>query len=136
MLEHHPLVPRRAFSRRSLDCMPVLTAVRGDSSCSAPRRSNLCVVLSSLSLHTPPRTASRAVFRIRQLTCPSLLQTLEELDEVFSMSTSRQVAYGLASPAYWFRRYILRQKVHRVPLHEYHPSEEKDRPTVEHREKV
>ncbi|BGP01880.1 Sugar transporter-domain containing protein [Rhodotorula toruloides] len=69
--------------------------------------------------------------------CPETKQfTLEELDEVFSMSTSRQVAYGLASPAYWFRRYVLRQKVHRVPLHEYHPSEEKDRPMVEHREKV
>ncbi|GJN92908.1 hypothetical protein Rhopal_005949-T1 [Rhodotorula paludigena] len=60
--------------------------------------------------------------------------TLEELDEVFSMSTLRQARYGLASPAYWFRKYILRQKVHRVALHHYHPSEEKDRAQVEHRE--
>lgn len=63
-----------------------------------------------------------------------LPQTLEELDEVFSMSTLRQARYGLASPAYWFRKYILRQKVHRVALHHYHPSEEKDRAQVEHRE--
>ncbi|GEM10318.1 MFS sugar transporter [Rhodotorula toruloides] len=68
--------------------------------------------------------------------CPETKQfTLEELDEVFSMSTSRHVAYGLTSPAYWFRRYILRQKVQRVPLHEWNPSEEKDRPMIEHREK-
>lgn len=64
------------------------------------------------------------------------MQTLEELDEVFSMSTKRQVSYGLASPAYWFRRYVLRQKVHRVPLHEWNPSEDKDRPMIEHHEKV
>ncbi|GAA5855034.1 hypothetical protein JCM9279_005730 [Rhodotorula babjevae] len=60
--------------------------------------------------------------------------TLEELDDVFSMSTARQARYGLASPAYWFRKYVLRQKVHRVALQHYHPSEEKDRAEVQHRE--
>ncbi|BGP18281.1 hypothetical protein JCM10213v2_006341 [Rhodosporidiobolus nylandii] len=71
------------------------------------------------------------------LFCPETKQfTLEELDEVFSMSTSRQIKYGLESPAYWTKRYLLRQKIHRTALHEYHPSEEKDKPEVEHREKV
>ncbi|TNY21256.1 sugar transporter-domain-containing protein [Rhodotorula diobovata] len=62
--------------------------------------------------------------------------TLEELDDVFSMSTARQARYGLQSPAYWFRRYILRQKVHRVGLQHFHPSEEKDKAEVQHRELV
>lgn len=44
--------------------------------------------------------------------------------------------YGLASPAYWFRRYVLRQNVHRTPLQDYHSSEDKDRPEIQHREKV
>ncbi|GAA5874477.1 hypothetical protein JCM8547_007372 [Rhodosporidiobolus lusitaniae] len=71
------------------------------------------------------------------LFCPETKRfTLEELDEVFSMSTKRQVEYGLASPAYWFKRYILRQNIHRVALHHYNPSEEKDKPDIEHREKV
>lgn len=61
-------------------------------------------------------------------------QTLEELDDVFSMSTARQARYGLESPAYWFRKYALRQKVHRVALQHYHPSEEKDKAEVQHRE--
>ncbi|GAA6033836.1 hypothetical protein JCM8097_000365 [Rhodosporidiobolus ruineniae] len=60
--------------------------------------------------------------------------TLEELDEVFSMSTKRQIAFGLSSPAYWWKRYVLRQKIHRTALHEWHPSEEKDKAEVEHRE--
>ncbi|BGP41910.1 hypothetical protein JCM10449v2_005905 [Rhodotorula kratochvilovae] len=60
--------------------------------------------------------------------------TLEELDDVFSMKTARQVRYGLASPAYWFRRYVLRQRVRRTALQHFHPSEEKDRAEVKHRE--
>ncbi|GAA6014407.1 hypothetical protein JCM10207_005450 [Rhodosporidiobolus poonsookiae] len=71
------------------------------------------------------------------LFCPETkLFTLEELDEVFSMSTGRMVSYGIASPKYWYKRYILRQKIHRVPLHHWHPSEEKDTGEIEHREKV
>lgn len=62
------------------------------------------------------------------------LQTLEELDEVFSMSTARQARYGLASPAFWFRKYILRQNIQRTALHHYHPSEHKDQAKMEHRE--
>ncbi|GJN92927.1 hypothetical protein Rhopal_005970-T1 [Rhodotorula paludigena] len=60
--------------------------------------------------------------------------TLEELDEVFSMSTARQARYGLASPAFWFRKYVLRQNIQRTALHHYHPSEHKDQPKMEHRE--
>ncbi|GAA6040116.1 hypothetical protein JCM8097_002035 [Rhodosporidiobolus ruineniae] len=71
------------------------------------------------------------------LFCPETKQyTLEELDQVFSMSTARMVAYGASSPAYWFKRYVLRQRIHRVALHNFHPSEEKDRGEFEHREKV
>ncbi|GAA5893884.1 hypothetical protein JCM6882_003119 [Rhodosporidiobolus microsporus] len=64
------------------------------------------------------------------------LRTLEELDEVFSMSTKRQVAYGLGSPAYWFKRYILRHDIQRSELSDFHPSEDKQPPRFEHREKV
>ncbi|GAA5825489.1 hypothetical protein JCM11251_007008 [Rhodosporidiobolus azoricus] len=69
------------------------------------------------------------------------LRTLEELDEVFSMSTKRQVAYGLSSPAYWFKKYILRQDIYRSELSpsshsDFHPHEEKSAPRIDHREKV
>ncbi|GAA5825491.1 hypothetical protein JCM11251_007009 [Rhodosporidiobolus azoricus] len=62
--------------------------------------------------------------------------TLEELDQVFSMSTARQIEYGLSSPAFWWKKYVLRQKIHRTALHHYNPSEEKDTATIEHREKA
>jgi len=78
-----------------------------------------------------------ALFFAVLLFCPETKQfTLEELDEVFSMSTRRQAAYGLATPWYQFQTVILRRKIHRTPLHEWNPSEEKDHPTISHKEKV
>ncbi len=77
------------------------------------------------------------LFCLVLLFCPETAAfTLEELDEVFSMSTRRQALYGLSSPVYAFRKYILRQKVNRIPLHEWHPSEEKNKPNVDHIEKA
>ncbi|POY76589.1 hypothetical protein BMF94_0178 [Rhodotorula taiwanensis] len=77
------------------------------------------------------------LFVLVLLFCPETkAYTLEELDDVFNMSTSRLMKYGLASPAYWFRRYVLRQNVHRTPLQDYNSSEDKDCPEIQHREKV
>jgi len=48
--------------------------------------------------------------------------SLEELDQVFSVPTSRQIAHGAKSPKYWFQKYILRKDVHMEPLYEIDPS--------------
>lgn len=45
--------------------------------------------------------------------------TLEELDQVFSVPTQKHAAYQLRQPAYWFRRYILRQDVQKERLYEF-----------------
>lgn len=83
----------------------------------------------------PARSA--ALFVLVLLFCPETKEyTLEELDDVFNLKTSRQMAYGIQSPGYWFRRYILRQNVRRPSLQDYNPSEDKDRPEIQHREKV
>ncbi|GAA5967327.1 hypothetical protein JCM3765_005602 [Sporobolomyces pararoseus] len=63
-------------------------------------------------------------------------RTLEELDEVFSMSTARLARYGLQTPVYQFKKTILRRDIKRTPLHNFDPSEEKDTPEIQHREKV
>ncbi|GAA6019822.1 hypothetical protein JCM11491_000284 [Sporobolomyces phaffii] len=63
-------------------------------------------------------------------------RSLEELDEVFSMSTARLARYGLQTPGHQFKRIVLRKDVKRSPLYNYDPSEEKDTPEIEHREKV
>ncbi|GAA5906707.1 sugar porter family MFS transporter [Sporobolomyces salmoneus] len=63
-------------------------------------------------------------------------RSLEELDEVFSMSTARLARYGLQTPAHQFKRVILRRDVKRPALYNYDPSEEKDTPEIQHREKV
>jgi len=77
------------------------------------------------------------LFFLVLLFCPETAAfTLEELDEVFSMSTRRQALYGLSSPMYAFRKHILRQKINRIPLHEYHPSEEKNVANISHIEKA
>lgn len=62
--------------------------------------------------------------------------TLEELDEVFSMSTRRLALFGLSTPWYHFQRVVLRRKIHRTPLYEWNPLEEKDKPTISHHEKA
>ncbi|BGP56301.1 hypothetical protein JCM8202v2_003916 [Rhodotorula sphaerocarpa] len=78
-----------------------------------------------------------ALFVLVLLFCPETKEyTLEELDDVFNLKTSRQMAYGIQSPGYWFRRYVLRQNVRRPSLQDYNPSEDKDRPEIQHREKV
>ena len=51
--------------------------------------------------------------------------SLEELDQVFSVPTRKQAQHGLKQPAYWFRRYILRQDVRMEPLYEIDPSLER-----------
>ena len=80
---------------------------------------------------------SAILFVLVLLFCPETkAYTLEELDDVFNLATSRQMKYGLESPAYWFRRYILRQDVRRTPIQDYNSSEVKDRPEIQHREKV
>ncbi|KWU46584.1 hypothetical protein RHOSPDRAFT_32042 [Rhodotorula sp. JG-1b] len=77
------------------------------------------------------------LFVLVLLFCPETkAYTLEELDDVFNLSTSRQMKYGLESPAFWFRRYILRQDIRRTPIQDYNSSEVKDRPEIQHREKV
>ncbi|GAA5853689.1 hypothetical protein JCM3766R1_000591 [Sporobolomyces carnicolor] len=63
-------------------------------------------------------------------------RSLEELDEVFSMSTARLARYGLQTPGHQFKRIVLRKNVKRTPLYNYDPSEEKDTPEIQHREKV
>ncbi|GAA5881040.1 hypothetical protein JCM16303_004647 [Sporobolomyces ruberrimus] len=63
-------------------------------------------------------------------------RSLEELDEVFSMSTSRLARYGMQTPGHHFKRIVLRKDVKRTPLSDFNPSEEKDTPEIEHREKV
>ncbi|GAA5934240.1 sugar porter family MFS transporter [Sporobolomyces koalae] len=63
-------------------------------------------------------------------------RSLEELDEVFSMSSARLARYGLQTPGHHFKRIVLRKDVKRSPLHNFNPSEEKDTPQVEHREKA
>ncbi|GAA5960456.1 hypothetical protein JCM21900_003602 [Sporobolomyces salmonicolor] len=63
-------------------------------------------------------------------------RTLEELDEVFSMSTRRLALYGAATPWYQFQRIALRRKIKRTALEDYMASEEKDTPEIQHREDV
>ncbi|XRM38569.1 hypothetical protein ABZX51_001972 [Aspergillus tubingensis] len=45
-------------------------------------------------------------------------KTLEELDQVFSVPTRFHAAYGLRQIPYFFRRYILRQKIRPEILYE------------------
>lgn len=63
-------------------------------------------------------------------------RSLEELDEVFSMSSARLARYGLATPGHQFKRIVLRRDVKRTDLYNYDGSEVKDRPEIQHREKV
>ncbi|GAA5842913.1 hypothetical protein JCM5353_004135 [Sporobolomyces roseus] len=63
-------------------------------------------------------------------------RSLEELDEVFSMSTMRLARYGLATPGHQFKRIVLRKDVKRSALFDHNSSEEKDAPEIEHRENV
>ncbi|GAA5860308.1 hypothetical protein JCM1840_002856 [Sporobolomyces johnsonii] len=64
-------------------------------------------------------------------------RTLEELDEVFSMSTRRLALYGAATPWYQFQRIVLRRRIKRTALEDYMASEEKDRgPEIQHLEHV
>ncbi|GAA5905297.1 hypothetical protein JCM5296_001435 [Sporobolomyces johnsonii] len=63
-------------------------------------------------------------------------RTLEELDEVFSMSTRRLALYGAATPWYQFQRIVLRRRIKRTALEDYMASEEKDTPEIQHREHV
>ncbi|GAA6064231.1 hypothetical protein JCM10212_000378 [Sporobolomyces blumeae] len=63
-------------------------------------------------------------------------RSLEELDEVFGSSTWRLMKYGIATPGYQFKRVVLRRDIKRPDLYDYDGSEEKDRPEIEHREKV
>lgn len=94
-------------------------------------RTVIVIQLLILLLH------SAILFVLVLLFCPETkAYTLEELDDVFNLSTSRQMKYGLESPAYWFRRYIMRQDVRRTPIQDYNSSEVKDRPEIQHREKV
>lgn len=48
--------------------------------------------------------------------------SLEELDQVFSIPTRKHAAWGLRQPAYWFRRYIMRQDVEKEVLFEVDPN--------------
>lgn len=111
------------------------------------RRLEVSVVLSSAfsrSVRTVTVTQllilllhSAILFVLVLLFCPETkAYTLEELDDVFNLSTSRQMKFGLESPAYWFRRYVLRQDIRRTPIQDYNSSEVKDRPEIQHREKV
>lgn len=120
-VEPRPLVPRAHV-------------LPGDQGLRASPFSRYFARLPSLSLSSPRLPSLQ--FNVSPADFVVSTQTLEELDDVFSMSTARQARYGLQSPAYWFRRYILRQKVHRVGLQHFHPSEEKDKAEVQHRELV
>jgi sugar porter (SP) family MFS transporter len=51
-------------------------------------------------------------------------KTLEELDQVFSVPTHLHAAYGLRQIPYFFRRYILRQKIKPEVLYERETEEE------------
>lgn len=42
--------------------------------------------------------------------------TLEELDNVFGISTRKQILHGLREPPYWINKYILRRDVKLEPL--------------------
>ena len=52
-------------------------------------------------------------------------KTLEELDQVFSVPTHLHAAYGLRQIPYFFRRYILRQKVKPEILYERETEEDR-----------
>ncbi|CEQ40022.1 SPOSA6832_01603 [Sporobolomyces salmonicolor] len=90
-----------------------------------------------------PETKQRSAFSLRvaveetKLT-PGCIDfaALEELDEVFSMSTRRLALYGAATPWYQFQRIALRRKIKRTALEDYMASEEKDTPEIQHREDV
>jgi hypothetical protein len=49
--------------------------------------------------------------------------TLEELDEVFSVSTTHHAAYGMRQLGYAFRKYALRQNVRAETLYSWHDDE-------------
>ena len=51
-------------------------------------------------------------------------KTLEELDQVFSVPTHVHAAYGLSQVPYFFKRYLLRQKVEPERLYEWEEEEE------------
>lgn len=53
-------------------------------------------------------------------------KTLEELDAVFSISTTRQMRHGLAQIPYFWNRYVFRRDVHLKPLVDFEAAKKEE----------